>query len=179
MGGENFGEREHNASERDRGAEHEVGGNAFEALQVQCETERNIVELDACGDDSEQKQGNVEPARRADEVADQLLRAVCQRRRPGNEDEDRGRRGSPSSCQPGGPSRIKVAFGLAWTAGHPMPRSVVLIEHGPVVRGSRGLRGLKFEVGPGRCPDARVDLKARCCGAAQPPDTSQGWQNRL
>lgn len=57
-----------------------------------------------------------------------------------------------------------------------MPRSVVLIEHGPVVRGSRGLRGLKFEVGPGRCPDARVDLKARCCGAAQPPDTSQGWQ---
>ena len=64
---EDRAEGEHDAGERDRGAEDEAERDVLLVLEVQRHAEDDVVELDAGEDDREQEDRDPQPARHADE----------------------------------------------------------------------------------------------------------------
>ena len=100
---EDRAEREHDAGERHRGAEHEAERYVLFVLEVQRHAEDDVVELDAGEEDREQEDGDPQSARHADQRADQPLGAVDEQCRAGDEDEDR--RHAPRFPRPCGPPR--------------------------------------------------------------------------
>ena len=92
---EDRAEGEHDAGERDRGPEDEAERDLLLVLEVQRHAEDDVVELDAGEDDREQEDRDPQPARHADERADQPLGAVDQQRRARDEDEDRRHPAAP------------------------------------------------------------------------------------
>ena len=92
---EDRAEGEHDAGEGDRGPEDEAERDLLLVLEVQRHAEDDVVELDAGEDDREQEDRDPQPARHADERADQPLGAVDQQRRARDEDEDRRHPAAP------------------------------------------------------------------------------------